>query len=584
MGYMPQIPTAAKQRRMTDIFSGYRHQPRINDGEFYDMRNLSSDYFPLMSARKARGLVLPSGNMQGIMEMAEKLAYVENGTLYYAGEATAVQGLSEGEKQMVGMGAYICIFPDKVYYNTAEPTDHGSMEAAYSSTGPVKYSMCKIDGTAYAKSPVVSDTAPANPEDGALWVDSSTGSYKLLIYSAALSTWADIQDVYTKIEFITTGEISALFKQYDGVEISGSTIDNINGNKVIYYAGGGENEADFIVVSNLLKEAVTQGEGSVRIRRSVPEINFVCESQNRLWGCFYGQKDGKMLNEIYCCALGDFKNWNRYIGISTDSWTASVGADGEWTGAATYLGYPTFFKENSIHRITVSGTGGHRITETAARGVAPGSHRSLQVVNETLYYKSRSDVCAYQGAFPASVSDALGDEQYSDAVSGSVGDKYYISMRDAAKSPQLFVYDAKRGIWCKEDNLRVKGFAKAGDELYAIAEDGLWAMLGSKGDREAFVGWMAESGLMYYQYPDKKYVSRFNFRVYMEKGATFDVYIQYDSEGPWEHKGRVQYNGINTVTIPIRPRRCDHLRIRLEGKGAFKLYSIAKILEIGSDM
>ena len=34
----------------------------------------------------------------------------------------------------------------------------------------------------------------------------------------------------------------------------------------------------------------------------------------------------------------------------------------------------------------------------------------------------------------------------------------------------------------------------------------------------------------------------------------------------------------------IRPRRCDHMRIRLEGKGMFRLFSAAKIISFGSDM
>ena len=70
-----------------------------------------------------------------------------------------------------------------------------------------------------------------------------------------------------------------------------------------------------------------------------------------------GMVDGKAVNELYCCALGDFKNWNRFLGISTDAWAASVGSDGAWTGAANYLGYPTFFKEHVIHRIAISSSG-----------------------------------------------------------------------------------------------------------------------------------------------------------------------------------------------------------------------------------
>ena len=63
------------------------------------------------------------------------------------------------------------------------------------------------------------------------------------------------------------------------------------------------------------------------------------------------------------------------------------------------------------------------------------------VVNETLLYKSRSDICAYQGGFPSGISDALGEELYSDAVAGAIRDRYYISMKDSKREPQLFVYD-----------------------------------------------------------------------------------------------------------------------------------------------
>ena len=46
-------------------------------------------------------------------------------------------------------------------------------------------------------------------------------------------------------------------------------------------------------------------------------------------------------------------------------------------------------------------------------------------------------------------------------------------------------------------------------------------------------------------------------------------------------QGHGQVN--RTFLIPIIPRRCDHMRIRLEGSGEFRLYSIARIIERGSD-
>lgn len=60
------------------------------------------------------------------------------------------------------------------------------------------------------------------------------------------------------------------------------------------------------------------------------------------------------------------------------------------------------------------------------------------------------------------------------------------------------------------------------------------------------------------------------------------VYIEYDSSGVWEQKTEIKpKNGIQTYIIPIMPRRCDHMRLRLEGHGEMQLYSIARVLEIG---
>lgn len=580
--FLPEWDYEYETRDVTETFGGYDHHLKIADGMFYETKNLTSAFAPLLAERKKRGLVKQLTAPGGLLGKDE-LAYVDNGTLYYNDAATPVINLTSGEKQLVSMGAYICVFPDKVYYNTADATDYGSMEAYYTSTGTVKYTMCNVQGVDYA-TPTKSATAPENPENAALWIDTSQNTHVLKQYSSAIKEWNAIPTVYTKIQFISQGELPQHFKEYDGVTITGADGADVNGDKVIYAIGGSETVFDYIVVIGLLEQAHTQETGVVSLSRSVPQMDFVCESQNRLWGCYYGSDGEKNLNEIYCCALGDFKNWRQYMGLATDSWTASVGSDGAWTGAVNYLGYPTFFKEDRIHRVSISTIGAHQITETACRGVQKGSHKSLAVVNELLLYKSRSDVCAYQGGFPTSVSEALGDELYDNAVAGAVRDRYYISMTDRAGTPNLFVYDIGKKLWMHEDDLKVDDFARVDDELYALSGKLLYALLGSKGELEPFVSWTAETGILYYQQPEKKYVSRFNVRIQMEEGAELNMYIQYDSSGAWERRGTVRLKGTNTVTVPIRPRRCDHMRLRLEGKGMFRLFSIAKIVVYGSDI
>ena len=580
--YSPPIfESETLTREVTDVFLGYNHHLKNADGEWYHTKNLTTSEYPAFANRKKRGRVCALDNPGGLLAK-ERLAYVENGILYYDDVPTPIKGLSEGKKQMVSMGAYICIFPDKVYYNTADPSDYGSMDARYTSTGEVRYTLCKIDGSEY-ETPKVSKDAPESPANAALWIDTSKETHVLKQWSAATEEWVEIPTVYTKLRFVSNGEVPALFAEYDGVNISGATAD-VNGDKIIYAIGGGEDVQDYIVVVGLLEEAVSQSTGYVSVTRTAPDIDFVCEAQNRLWGCKYGIVNGETLNEIYCCALGDFKNWRQYMGLSTDSWTASVGSDGPWTGAVNYLGYPMFFKENRIHRVSISSVGAHQISETVCRGVQPGSSESLQVVNETLFYKSRADVCIYQGGFPSSISTPLGDEMYSNAAAGAIGDRYYISMQNALGEWNLFVYDIKRGLWMREDDLHATDFARVGDELYCVSNNALIALMGTEGELEAYVPWEAETGILGFYHPDSKYLSKYKFRVWMPIGSEVELYLQYNSSGEWKRMGHIKAKTKGSVELPVRPRRCDHLRMKLEGKGPIRLYSISRILNIGSDV
>lgn len=583
--FYPKVSTHRTQRVVTDTFLGYDHQMKIQDGEWYDTGNLTNMRYPMFSPRPKRGTLERSFTKLQAIIAKDALYWVDNGTLYANGYETGLTGLQTvQETQLVSMGAYICVFPDKKYINTMDLTDYGDMGASWEYTGSVTYSMCHQDGTIYSnvsKGP----TAPVDPVNGKVWIDTSSGSVKE--YSVYTKSWTVIETVYTRVDFSCTGQVQTRFKEYDGVRITGMYEDessDLNGSKILY-AVGMENSRDYVVIVGIQETTVTVQDANIRIERVVPDMDYVCEAQNRLWGCKYGNLGPGIgnVNEIYCCALGDFKNWEQYLGVSTDSWRASRGSDGPWTGCINYLGAPTFFKENVIHPVSVSSVGAHQIGDIPARGVQQGSHFSLAVVNETLYYKSRSGVMAYQGGMPADVGAALGEERYYDAVAGAFGDRYYISMRDSANAWHLFCYDVKKGLWIREDNLHVGRFTSWGDELYAQAENQIVALNGTAGTPEETVHWYAETGIQYYAYPDKKYVSRYNIRLNMERDAKMQIFIEYDSSGLWQFQQEVRLPNTGTCTIPVRPRRCDHLRMRLEGKGDVRIFSIARILEQGSD-
>ena len=628
--YYPRLNGRATTRMTTDTFAGYDHKMKIPDGEWYDTKNLTSMRYPMFSPRPKRGTLgnlaetytqkayavddfcihdsklyqcstaitvaeawnaehwtqktNQFANLQAIIAK-DALYWVDSGTLYANGYVTGLTGLQTAqETQLVSMGAYICIFPDKKYINTMDLTDFGNMGASWNYTGAVTYTMCHQDGTIYGNV-TKGATEPENPSNGQIWIDTSSGK-TVKEYSIYTKTWTVLETVYTRVDFNTNGQVSAAFKEYDGVQITGMYEDDtsdLNGSKILY-AVGTESSHDYIVLVGIQETQKQVPSATITISRVIPDMDFVCEAQNRLWGCFYGNDGTKNINEVYCCALGDFKNWEQYLGVSTDSWRASRGSDGPWTGCVNSLGTPTFFKENVIHPISVSPVGAHQIGDIPARGVQEGSHGSLAVVNETLYYKARSGVMAYQGGMPAEVGDALGEEKYYNAVAGVFGSRYYISMKDMANAWHFFCYDAARGIWMREDNLHAEGFARWGDELYVKSGNQIIALNGTDGEQEAYVDWYAETGVQYYSYPDRKYISRYNVRLNMARDAKLKIFIEYDSSGIWEYSGSVKLPNTGTNTIPIRPRRCDHMRLRLEGRGDVRIFSIARILEQGSDV
>ena len=588
----PTLKAPGSRREMLDTFSGYNHNLRIEDGEFYEMQNMTSNHYPLLSPRGKRGVYAAPAAPRGLISK-DALCYVD-GQDFVINEYRIDMGLNEEPKQLISMGAYVVILPDKKYINTADLTDFGNIEAEVQTNDPVTFTLCRLDGSEYNPEYIQAEE-PADPANMALWIDTSSTPHSLKQWSEVSGMWVSIATCYVKIHSMDIGKP---FEKYDGITISGlkdtelrdmdtgTVVDAedlaaLDGAAVVWDKGD-----DYIVVVGMLDVARTIS-NVITVSRTMPNMDFVVESDNRLWGCRYGTaRNGKVVNEIYASKLGDFKNWECYMGLSTDSYTASVGTDGPFTGAITHLGHPLFFKENFVHKVYGSYPANFQIQATALRGVQRGCHRSLAIVNEILYYKARHAVVAYDGSLPVEVSAAFGEERYSEAVAGAHGNKYYISMTDSRGGWHLMVYDTAKGLWHREDSFRADWFCSCREELYAI-EHGtgkIITMLGSGTQDRGKVQWMVQTGTMGTDMPDMKYISRLLVRLSLEIGAKVRLYAQYDSMGGWESLGVVTGTDLRSFPLPIRPRRCDHFRLRIEGEGDARIYSITKTIEQGSDI
>ena len=584
--FMNELDT---QRNIIDVFRGYNHNLRIEEGEFFDMTNLSSSRYPVLSTRPKRGVYASPTNPQGLARY-DTLCYVDGANFVVNGIPVHTALHTDPNycpKQIIRMGAYAIIMPDKKYINLTDLTDFGEIEASIYTSGTVSFEMCKVDGSAYetsvkgASAPEITEEMKSGKAIIPLWLDTSSTPHSLKQYSTSSKMWVTIGTTYVKI---TATGIGKPFSVGDGVTISDIEIEqlaDLNNTMVIWDKGD-----NYIIVTGVLDEATSQ-ENSITVSRLMPNMDFVIEAGNRLWGCRYGTAlNGKVVNEIYASKLGDFRNWNCFAGISTDSYAVTVGTDGQFTGAITHLGYPLFFKENYLHKIYGNYPANFQVNTTACRGVQRGSHKSLAIVNEVLFYKSRNAVCAYDGSLPQEISYALGEVSYSEAVAGSHGNKYYISMKDDSTGFwNFFVYDVSKGLWHREDNTQVDDFCSCRGEMYYIdhIRKQIMTVNGSGTPEIGAVVWMAETGIIGTDSPDKKYISKLNVRMSID-GGYVDFYVQYDSCGEWERICGVNSNSLRTFTIPIRPKRCDHLRLRINGYGDANIFSITKTIEQGSDV
>lgn len=655
------IPVSSVSEDVIDTFGGYNHTLKIADGEFYDMTNLTSDYFPLMGNRANRSVIAygkfaaiygmiadASGNLFVVGKMT---ADAENATLYkiyrgtdgkyetiktviltYGGKTGIDDTLTADAKQMMFYSNRIVIYPDRISirgesYESTDTTEKHEFQRLYKSLtvtamseAPVKFTPCKADGEEVTEFET-GDTAPEEPEQGDLWLDTSSTETGAQWKKYLSKTWSKTSDICARIVlsmgrmteeeierecFIESGD-TAKISFTDPVFSEGGDATLFEGEKtptarVIHKTDEETNDAGektynvelILVYVNIVTAGFEQTGGSITFLRDAPKLDYVVQTQNRIWGCRYSyeateEAEDSNINEIYACKLGDETRWSTFRGVSTDSYTASIGTQGAWTGAASIGGNPVFFKENCYHKVYVSTSGAHQIVDKTVTGVQSGCGGSVMVINDICYYKSRGGVVAFDGTDVYDIGAPLGDVIYTAAEGGSAKSKYYLSLKDAKGRWAVFVYDPKKGLWHKEDSKHALAFYSVNNETFFATEDSDGYSINLISDytttdvTETTPDWEAVTGLQGYNYVGQKYISRFNLRMKLPKGSSMDIYIEYDSSGRWEKQGHIEGKGTTSFLIPVKPRRCDHFRVKLTGRGEVRVYSLSKNFEGGAD-
>lgn len=505
-----------RTRREILTMGGVNSSDNYREGDLRESRNLSARRWPYITVRRARQR---QTGYEGVTALTAwgKLVAVRGTDLLYDGKKVGT--VKAGEKQFAVVNTKMVIWPDKVYLDMKSRTVKPLGAAVTGSKATFTANTMKVTG----------------------WTDLTT-----------------------------------LFHPGDGLTLSGCTTKKENNKDLVVKAVS----KDTLTVGDNTFTTCTEASTAIKLERRIPELDFICESENRLWGC-----SGKE-QTLYASALGDPTNFFVYQGLSTDSYALAVGTDGDFTGCCKLSSSVLFWKETRLHKILGSYPAEYSLYTYDIEGLQAGSHKSLQVINEVLFYMGIHGVYAYTGGSPTLISANFGQREFRDAVAGNDGNSYYLSVREG-EGRHLFVYETEAGIWVREDETRAVDFARIGKELYlADGEGKVWLCDGGQEDPE--LQWTAQFCPFYETGKSgsaggRRRYHRLLLRLELPKGSWVIAETREDA-GAWRERGKVLGRTEDRVPLTLGVNRCDKLELRLRGKGPCTVLSIAREYSLGSDV
>lgn len=574
---------------------------------WHDERNLSTDRWPRVAIRTSRASVNSiDGNELNSAIVAvcggdHIILLDQNGLLWCNSYSVDISALiTVTGARLIRMGANVLIYSDGRLeawvdairlasgQSMVANTHYGLVNYSYAHSGlqqVTTISICNIDGEDFDDA-VVSDSAP-NDHDKA-WLDTSSvdGTPVLRGWSPAIGGWIPVTTTYVKISPVPITNINGVsLKDGDCVHIKASYFPDFTSNFIKDILEDSYHQIvktlpndNAIVIIGILDDRSVTSTAHYTLTRDCPKMDYIVKAANRLWGCRYDEQNS--INEIYASALGDFKNWDVFQGLATDSWRASRGTAAPFTGAIALGENPLFFREESLEKVYPSSSGGHQIVTYALDGVQKGSDGSMVIIDERLFYKSRKGVCVYAGTLPQHISDEFDDWIFSDASAGRHKRKYVCSMTRSDNVRLCMAYDLDTGDWHVEDDVWEGPCVTWNDELFYTVQTSdenanLMCYEGSSADG---VAWFAESDDLSMELPEHKFVYYLRLRFRLDLGSECRVLLSYD-DGPWLRKGTLHGNRLNSGEINIWPKRCDHFKLRIEGRGGAELQSISYRIE-----
>lgn len=294
-----------------------------------------------------------------------------------------------------------------------------------------------------------------------------------------------------------------------------------------------------------------------------PDIDVATVHNNRVFGV--------KGNQIYASKLGDFKEWNVFDQLLTDSWATDVAESGSFKTIGTYQNHVVMQSENHMYELYGYNPSNFQIQETAKMGSIVYSYSELQGV---LYFANNNGIYSYAGGMPRKISENI--EIKFEKVELASDERYlYANVYDGLEY-HLFVFDSKIGLFTKEDNIEVMQFVNHDGKPHALCTNGELIKFNS-GD-EVF-DWSVTLQEFKDDYFNNKIVKRVEIHADMESKSSLSVYFKGDRDREWMHVKTILSESDKKLLLPVNLNR-NCYTIKMTGRGYVKINAI-KIVALG---
>ena len=528
---------APKENKTTvNLFGGINRLPNARPSQFSDMYGIAPGCYPIIRSGLLKSNIL---EFEGSITKAghyKRFYYFLNGVLYYDGKQTGFK--VEGDIiSVVGLGNNLVVFPQKLWFNT-DDFSFGSLENKKSAEAVLLLSTEK--GEVYGNY-TVSETLPESASEGALWLDTSLEEPILKKYVGG--SFYAVTDVAVKLQCSTEG-----FNEGDSICVSSPSF---NGSFNIKCIGDGFLTFGSASVLSGKKETIT-------VSREVPDITYACEHGNRIWGCSSGG------TEIYASELGKKDCFYTFQNTAADSYSVSIGENTAFKGVCELSGRLYFFKSNFVYMLQGTKPQNYQFMRVSTDGILEDSKCSVVEQGGYLYYFSNLGLVRFDGNSAEKIDKKLSSSIKADFICSSGERLYVVYGRD------LYYIDTDMGEFYKIDSDDYEGIYSFGTYL-------IYAKKGAIGYYSFLENYNTDFSVEFApfgtDFEKEGFITRLGLGLYLGENAILNVECAYD-DGKYRVIKRIRGKA-KGFTLPLMPGRCTAFKLRLSGKGVFRLHSLS---------